>query len=158
MEPYTPGTKVLEDGVLYTARFRLPTEEELGVSPVVSEAEEQKLHEQAQTIMREAMERYTYKPCPEAKAGQSKFIRLSIAFSKLYEVSMEVKRREREISVQMDVPIGPYFGAMKNELDALLHMASAYSIELNDDEHVTFAIKYALYDRYDTKTGEKVDW
>lgn len=165
MEPYTPGTEIFEDGVLYTARFPVPTQEELDAKLARYEDEYPELRKikdapvtSAAEIIREAEERYTYKPRPEAKEGQAKFIELAIGLSKQYEISMEVRRREQVISVQMDLYAALYFGAVKNWLDALLHMASEYSTLLKGKEYVTFSLDYALYDRYDNKTGEKVDW
>lgn len=165
MEPYTPGAEIFEDGVLYTARFPVPTQEELDAELARYEDEYPELRRikdapvpSAAEIIREAEERYTYKPRPEAKEGQAKFIELAIGLSKQYEISMEVKRREQVISVQMDLYAASYFGAVKNWLDALLHMASEYSILPKGKEYVSFSLDYALYDRYDNKTGEKVDW
>lgn len=165
MEPYTSGTKISEDGVLYTARFSMPTIEELGAELAQYEKEYPELpkfkNEPAPSVeefTRRVAERFEYKPRPEAKEGQVKFIELAIELSRQFEISMEIRRRERSIRVEMDLYVASYFGVVKNWIDALLHMSSEYSLIPKSSEYVTFALEYALYDRYDTKTGEKVDW
>ena len=165
MEPYSPGAEIFEDGVLYTARFPVPTPEELDSELARYDDEYPELRRikdapvpSASEVIRRAEERYTYKPRPEAKEGQAKFIELAIGLSRQYEISMKVTRGEREINVKMDIYSAPYFGAVKNWLDALLHMASEYSLFPKGGEYVQLSLDYALYDRYDTKTGEKVDW
>lgn len=82
MEPNTPGAEVFENGALYTARFPIPTQEELDAELARYADEYPELRRikdapvpSAAEIIREAEERYTYKPWPEAKEGQAKFIR-----------------------------------------------------------------------------------
>ena len=165
MEPYTPGAEIFKDGLIYTARFPVPTQEELDAELARYKDEYPELRRikdapvpSAAEVIRQAEERYAYKPRPEAKEGQAKFIELAIGLSRQYEISMEVTRGARAISVQMDLYAASYFGAVKNWIDALLHMASEYLILPKGNEYVTISLDYALYDRYDTKTGEKVDW
>ena len=58
----------------------------------------------------------------------------------------------------MDIYASPFFGEVKQLLDALMHMASAYDFIPKPAEYVTLSLDYALFDRYDNRTGEKVDW
>ena len=166
MEPYTPNTEMFENGIIYTVRYHVPsTPEELEAELAEAQNEYPELREMktgptptVEDMLRWADGRYSYKPRLEAKEGQAKFIQLAIYLSKNYEISMEIKRHERTISVNMDIFASPFFGEVKQLLDALLHMASSYDFIPKSEEYVTLSLDYALFDRYDNRTGEKVDW
>ena len=166
MEPYTPGAEIFENGVLYTARYHVPTAEEEDATLDRFRKEHPELHDvwdapppDITEFYRRMEERYTYKRRPEAEKGAKQFIALAINLSKRYEISMEITRRERSINVKMDVYTTPFFGNVKDWLDALFRMSSEYDfLPHKSGEYVTLSIDYALYDRYDNKTGEKVDW
>ena len=166
MEPYTPGAEFFEDGVLYTARFPVPTIEEVDAelaeyakdSPEI-QAFLNKPPEDTTKFLKELEERYSYKRRSEAVEGAKKYVDLAIALSKQFEIDMEIKRLERSINVKMDIMLhASYSGSVKQYIDALLHISSEYSVLPKDTEYVTFSVDYALYDCYDNKTGEKVDW
>ena len=166
MEPYTPGAEIFKDGVLYTARFPIPTAEKVEAelaeyakdSPEV-QAFLNRPPEDVTKILQEAKERFTYKLRPEAAEGAEKFIALAVTLSKRFEMDMEIRRLERCINVKTDIYLDLSFtGAVKQYIDALLHMASEFSIQPKDDENVILSLDYNLYDRIDSRTGEKADW
>ena len=165
METYASGSEAFQDGVLYAASFPLPTKEiveaELATYPKPSAEEQVFLKRRPESIAQllgKAESRYSYHLRPHAMEEMEQFVGLAITLSKEFEISMEIRRMERSVNVKMDILSAlPLFGACKEYLDALLCMASEYCVRAKDSTYVTLELDYALYDRYDNKTGEQVN-
>ena len=165
MQPYTHGTEMFENGIIYTIRYPTIADELQEAETALLEADDpdpagtkNKPSPSIDEMLKRAEERYSYKPRPEAKERQSKFIELAIQLSRQYEISTEIKRSDRAIHVMMDVYYAPYFGAVKQMLVGLFCMATECTFIPKQDGYVTLGLEYALFDRYDNRTGEKVDW
>ena len=165
MQPYTHGTEMFENGIIYTIRYPTIADELLEAEPALHEAGDPDFAETKKKpipgideMLKRVEERYSFKPRSEAREGQWRFIALAIQLSRQYEISMEIRRSDRAIHVMMDVYYAPYFGAVKQMLNDLFCMATECTFIPKQDGYVTSGLEYALFDRYDNRTREKVDW
>lgn len=103
-------------------------------------------------------EKYTYHPKPNAEKESVIFVSGSIEICKEFEIDTEIRKKEHEINVTMDLYCGWHDSSFKRPFAGLLRLADDFTLsyDIANPEYVRFTLTYYTHNRY--SNGEKVEW
>lgn len=137
------------------ARAILKKAEEL---PHAAPAGRESLDSAFEDMVRQAREKYTIEPRPDAAEKSKQFISQAIAVCQDFEIDTKIHKRRHEVVAAMDLYCGWYGGPVKRALDALLRLADDFTLSRNTNkpEYIRISMAYRTHDIY--SCGEKMIW